>query len=89
MYPRSAKSYSNPLYKAPDESSGSKSKKKKSKLEKFYTKKDPTEEPTDNRVITLVSDVGGYDSDDNTGIYRNPLFGVGNQCYDSREETEI
>jgi len=85
-----ARSYANPLYVPPHDSCQRTLKKKQSKLEKFYTKKYPSKESKNNEDLMGVSDTSYDGFDDQTGIYKNPLFGVKNQSYDAaKEETNV
>lgn len=78
------------MYKVPTNSFGDKMKKKRGKLEKFYSKKDPNKELKNMQVSGAFSNVCyDDDDDDKRGIIQNPLFRIRSQLYDEKDETGV
>ena len=78
------------MYVSPDDSCQENPEKKQPKLEKFYSKKNPSKELRNNEDLMGVSGMNYDDYGDKTGIYQNPLFGIKNQSYDpTKEETSV
>lgn len=85
------KSFFNPLYQMPKDLSDSisRSKKRKSKLEKFYSRNDLFKESVNDQRVNSISNGSYNDQDEMSGIYQNPLYGIKSESYDANEETGV
>ena len=91
LYLRFEKSHFNPLYKIPiDELEGSNEKsKRKTKLEKFYTKKDAIDDGDGDGDGRNYSEMSNMTHDQSViGVFQNPLYGIPNKMY-AKDETNM